>query len=78
MKNLERYNKIFMETFEKKEEELEGLKYRQIPNWDSIGHMNLIADLEEAFDVQLETPDMLGLTSYEKGKEVLREYGVEI
>lgn len=76
MTNLERYNKIFMSVFRKKEEELKGLKYRGFDLWDSIGHMDLVAELEEAFEIRLETSDMLDLTSYEKGMEVLAEYGV--
>lgn len=76
MTNLERYNNIFMSVFRKKEEELKGLKYRGFDLWDSIGHMDLVAELEEAFEIRLETSDMLDLTSYEKGMEVLAEYGV--
>ncbi|WP_125144094.1 acyl carrier protein [Clostridium transplantifaecale] len=76
MTNLERYNNIFMNVFRKKEEELKGLKYRGFDLWDSIGHMDLVAELEEAFEIRLETSDMLDLTSYEKGMEVLEEYGV--
>ena len=62
MTNLEKYNKIFIGMFHKTEEELPGLKYRGIPLWDSIGHMDLVGDF----------------TSYEKGKEVLGRYGVTI
>lgn len=76
MTNLERYNKIFMSVFRKKEEELKELKYRGFDLWDSIGHMDLVAELEEAFEIRLETSDMLDLTSYEKGMEVLSGYGV--
>ena len=70
MTNLEKYNKIFMGVFRKKEEELKELKYRGFDLWDSIGHMDLVAELEEAFEIRLD------LTSYEKGKEVLSGYGV--
>lgn len=78
MKNLDIYNKAFCEQFRKKVEELPGLKYRGIPLWDSIGHMDLIAILEEEFDIHMETPDVLAFSSYEKGKEVLAKYGVII
>ena len=84
MTNLEKYNKIFYSvqakahTFHKTEEELPGLKYRGIPLWDSIGHMDLVGELEEAFDIHMDTPDVLDFTSYEKGKEVLGRYGVTI
>ena len=71
MNNLEKYNKVFMDTFEIKEEQLAGLKYQAIDAWDSVGHMSLIAALEEAFDIMLETDDIIDLSSYEKGKEIL-------
>ncbi len=79
MTNLEKYNKAFMETFEIKEEQLAGLKYQDIEAWDSVGHMGLIAALEEAFDIMMDTDDIIDLSSYEKGKEILAKesYGVE-
>jgi acyl carrier protein len=79
MSNLEKYNKAFMETFEITEDQLEGLKYQDIEAWDSVGHMGLIAALEDAFDIMMDTDDIIDLSSYEKGKELLakEEYGVE-
>lgn len=78
MTNLEKYNKIFRGMFRKKDEELPGLRYRNHPLWDSIGHMDLIGELEETFDIRIDTQDVLDFTSYEKGKEVLARYGVTI
>ncbi len=78
MTALEKYNKIFRGMFRKTDEELPGLKYRGIPLWDSIGHMDLIGELEEAFDIHIDTRDVLDFTSYEKGKEVLDRYGIVI
>lgn len=78
MTNLEKYNQAFMKSFELKEDELEGLQYQQITAWDSVGHMGLIASLEDAFDIMMETDDIIDLSSYEKGKEILaKNYGVE-
>ena len=79
MSNLEKYNKAFMESFEIGEDQLEGLKYQDIEAWDSVGHMGLVAALEEAFDIMMDTDDIIGFSSYEKGKEILSkaEYGVE-
>ena len=78
MNNLEKYNKVFMDTFEIKEEQLAGLKYQAIDAWDSVGHMSLIAALEEAFDIMMDTDDIIDFSSYEKGKELLSkdEYGI--
>ena len=79
MNNLEKYNKAFTETFEITESQLPGLKYQDIAVWDSVGHMSLIAALEDTFDIMMDTDDIIDLSSYEKGKEILAkdEYGVE-
>lgn len=67
-----------MSTFKLEENELTGLKYRSIPLWDSLGHMLLMESIEDAFNISIETPDMLAFSSYEKGMEILAEYGVTI
>lgn len=79
MSNLEKYNKVFMETLEIGENQLVGLNYQGIEAWDSVGHMNLISALEDAFDIMMDTDDIIDLSSYGKGKEILakEEYGVE-
>lgn len=79
MTNLEKYNKAFEETLEIGEDQLEGLKYQGIEAWDSVGHMSLIAALEDAFDIMMDTDDIIDFSSYEKGKEILAKdnYGVE-
>lgn len=79
MTNLEKYNEAFTATFEIAEEQLKGLQYQDIDAWDSVGHMSLIAALEDAFDIMMDTDDIIDLNSYEKGKEILSkaDYGVE-
>lgn len=80
MNNLEKYNEAFTSTFEISEGQLNGLKYQDIKAWDSVGHMSLIAALEDTFDIMMDTDDIIDLSSYEKGKEILAkdEYGVEL
>ena len=78
MTNLEKYNKAFIESFEITEDKLPGLKYQDIEAWDSVGHMGLIAALEEAFDIMMDTDDIIDFSSYEKGKEILAKYNVVI
>ncbi len=79
MSNLEKYNNAFITCFEITEDKLEGLKYQDIPAWDSVGHMGLIAALEDEFDIMMDTDDIIDFNSYEKGKELLakEDYGVE-
>lgn len=73
MTNLEKYNKAFCDSFEITEDKLAGLKYQQIELWDSVGHMTLVANLEDAFDIMMETDDIIDLSSYEKGMEILSQ-----
>ena len=79
MSNLEKYNNAFIETFEITEDQLAGLKYQDIEAWDSVGHMGLVAALEDAFDIMMDTDGIIDFSSYEKGKELLSkaDYGVE-
>ncbi|CCJ92275.1 acyl carrier protein [Cronobacter turicensis] len=78
MTNLAKYNTIFMETFEVPEEVLADYKYQDTPSWDSVGHMTMIAALEETFDIMMDTEDIIDFTSWQKGKEILQKYDVEI
>ncbi len=79
MSNLGKYNLAFMNAFEISEDQLTGLKYQDIEAWDSVGHMQLVAELEDAFDIMMDTDDIIDLSSYEKGQKILskEEYGVE-
>ena len=77
MDNLSKYREIFSGSFKIPVERLPGLKYQETPLWDSIGHMALVSAIEDAFDVMLETDDIIDFSSYEKGIEILKKYGVE-
>ena len=79
MDNYVKYKNVFIETFSLADDyDVENLKFKQIQEWDSVGHMDLVTALEEAFDIMLETEEIIGLDSFEKGKEVLRAHDIEI
>ncbi len=78
MTNLEKYTKAFEETFNITKEQTEGLEYQAIGEWDSVGHMSLIAALEETFNIMMDTDDIIDFSSFEKGKEILAKYDVEL
>lgn len=78
MTNLEKYKKAFTETLEVGEDKLESLEYQAIPEWDSVGHMGLIAAIEDAFDIMMDTDDIIDFNSFEKGIELLKKYDIEI
>ena len=77
MTNLEQYEQVFIKAFSL-DKVPEGLKRGGVLAWDSVGHMSLISEIEEAFDIMLDTEDIIGFTSYEGGKEILKKYGMEI
>lgn len=77
--NDEKYQKCFAESFDIEIQDVnEKLEYNSIPEWDSIGHMTLIAALEETFDISIETDDVIDFSSFELGKKILDKYGVQI
>lgn len=78
MTNLEKYTNVFVETLQITAEQCEGLQYQGVELWDSVGHMTLVAAIEDAFDIMLETDDIVDLSSFEKGKEILAKYDVEL
>lgn len=77
MNNLYLYNEIFKGCFGINEEDLtEKLEYNSIAEWDSVGHMALIAELEDAFDIMMDTDDVIEFSSYNIGKEILKKYNI--
>ena len=79
MPTLEKYSEIFKNALNIDSDKLnENLKYNEIDEWDSIGHMTLVAALEEEFKITLETDDIVDFSSFKKGKEILKKYKIEI
>ena len=78
MENEIKYNSAFTESFGVDESVLEDLEYESIMEWDSVGHMGLIAEIEEAFDIELEMDDVIDFSSYVKGKDILKKYNIEV
>lgn len=79
MSDLEKYQQCFCEAFSMSPGfDVNTVKLNETPDWDSVGHMNLISAIEDAFDIMLDTDDILKLTTYLEGIEILRKYGIEI
>ncbi len=75
--NEEKLRQLFAESLKIPVERVDdSLAYTSIAEWDSIGHMVLIAAIDEAFDVMLETDDVIDLSSFAKAKQILSKYGV--
>lgn len=78
MTNKEKYMNAFVEGLEISADQVEGLQYQAIPEWDSVGHMALVSEIEDAFDIMMDTDDIIDFSSYEKGIEILKKYDIEI
>jgi acyl carrier protein len=78
MSNKKKYDEVFIEIFEITKDELsDSLEYQSITAWDSVGHMSLMAELEDVFDIMLEMDDIVDFGSYKTGIKTLKKYGVE-
>jgi len=77
--NNEKYDKVFIDCFSVDKAKLQkNLEYNSISEWDSVGHMTMIAALEETFDIVFEMDDIIDFSSYKVGKEILKKYKVNI
>jgi acyl carrier protein len=56
----------------------DALEIGVTPEWDSVGHMTLVAELEERFGIALETDDLVAMSSFPVSLEILRRYGVAV
>lgn len=79
LNNLDKYNQAFVETLDLEQEQLNAdLVYQSVQNWDSVGHMQLMAALEDTFEIMMDTDDIIDFSSYETGKKILEKYDVVI
>jgi acyl carrier protein len=49
-----------------------------VPNWDSLNHLNVVVALEERFGVVLSTDEMASMLSVGALVDLLRVHGVEV
>ena len=79
MASKKKYSEIFKNSLNADEKKItENLKYNEIDEWDSIGHMTLVAALEEEYKITFETDDIVDFSSFKKGIEILKKYKVNI
>ena len=78
MNNKQKYQNIFIKSLSIETRKFnENIKYNEIPEWDSIGHMTLMSALEEGFGITMETDDIIDFSSFKKGLETLVKYKVK-
>ena len=77
MSNKQKYQDIFIKSLAINSKNFnENIKYNEIPEWDSIGHMTLMSGLEEGFGISMDTDDIVDFSSYKKGIEILKKYKI--
>ncbi len=78
MNNLEKLTQVFADTFGIALNEVAGLQYQGIEQWDSVGHMTLVAAIEDEFGIEMDTDDIIDMSSFEKAKEIVAKYGIAL
>ena len=79
MTNKEKYDKVFIDCFSVTKEQLnKDFVYQCVASWDSVGHMGMIAGLEEVYDIMMDMEDIVDFSSYTVGIEKLKKYNVII
>ncbi|GAA3861267.1 acyl carrier protein [Saccharothrix violaceirubra] len=74
----DRLRAVFVESLGLSDDvDVENLKYRDIDEWDSVGHMALVAAIEDEFDVEFETDQVIDMSSFKVAVDQLRGLGAE-
>ena len=73
MTNLEKYRNAFVEGLGVSEDQVDGLTFQAVPAWDSVGHMSLIAALEDAFDIKVEEEAAEQITTVGQAVELIKD-----
>tara|TARA_Y100000741_G_C18076105_1_gene486669 strand:- start:173 stop:403 length:231 start_codon:yes stop_codon:yes gene_type:complete len=51
-----------------------NLTFNSVDKWDSIGHINLMLDLEKYFNIELDESDTESMLDYERIVSTLKNY----
>ncbi|AUS78673.1 acyl carrier protein [Actinoalloteichus sp. AHMU CJ021] len=74
---VERLRGVFVQALDLGQDvEVEKLEYRGVDAWDSVGHMTLVAAVEDEFDVQLDTDQVIDMSSFKVAADMLKNLGV--
>jgi acyl carrier protein len=78
MSNLDRLRVAFRTALALPEDyDVDKLEYRGIEKWDSLAHLSLVGEIEDAFDVMIDTDEVIDLSSFDKAVEILGKHDVE-
>lgn len=54
------------------------LEYAKTRGWDSVAHMRLVSEIENTFDIMLDTDDVIGMSSFPVAKDIVAKYGIDL
>lgn len=75
---MSRLERVFRETLELEDDVVvTSLEYRGIEEWDSVAHMQLVAAIEDEFDIMLDTEDVVAMSSYQEAERILKRLDVD-
>jgi acyl carrier protein len=54
--------------------DLSTIAYGKTVEWDSVAHMQLVVAIETAFEIMIETDDVIAMSDYPAIERILREH----
>jgi acyl carrier protein len=79
MSNLDKLNKVFTEVFEVEKNQLgSDFSIDNVDNWDSVTQLSLVSDIEDEFDIMIDSDDILDFKSYDAAKVIIAKYEVNL
>lgn len=68
----ERLRQVFIDSLKISADEVtDSLSYNEIPQWDSLAHMVLIAAIEVEFNIMIDVDDVIAMSSFLEAKKIV-------
>jgi acyl carrier protein len=72
---MEKLDQILSENFKISiDETSNNYGMKDINNWDSLSHMNLIVAIEEEFKIELTGDEIAEMTTFDNIREIIQKY----
>ncbi len=77
--SIEKVENIFREVFDDPDLAIfPEMTAKDVRDWDSFNHINLIVALEDAFNISFTTDDIAGMVNVGGLIEILQHYGIDV
>ena len=53
-----------------------SIKYQEVPGWDSVAHMAIVAELEDQLEIMFDIDDIIDMSSVPATIDIIKKYGV--